>query len=79
MVALCLCLTQLFGAQGPSYQPVVSLPEQEKKTGEEEEKQLFAGACMFVVHGINDYAHLQSNGCARKAAVKLECMGWHVF
>ncbi|KAF5843167.1 hypothetical protein DUNSADRAFT_1594 [Dunaliella salina] len=33
---------QVFGAQGPSYQPVVSLPEQEKKTGEEEERQLYA-------------------------------------
>ena len=39
---------QLFGDQGPSYQPAVSLPEQERKTGEEEERQLYAGVWVSV-------------------------------
>ena len=46
---------QAFGAE-PSYQPAVSLPEQERKTGEEEERQLFAGGTGLMCFGSSHVA-----------------------
>lgn len=60
---------QLFG--NAVVQPVVSLPEQEARTGEEEEKVLFSGGCAWRVFRI-----CLKHGCVGEAGVGVSNSPW---